>query len=66
MEVEEEGRRSPNYRGEACVPESFFDRVTHGSATITNMSGTGVSNWRTLSRSIELSLPLLSLKTREL
>uniref|UniRef100_A0AAV1TVG4 Uncharacterized protein n=1 Tax=Peronospora matthiolae TaxID=2874970 RepID=A0AAV1TVG4_9STRA len=28
MEVEEEERRSPNYRGEACVPESFFDRVT--------------------------------------
>uniref|UniRef100_A0AAV1UXH7 Uncharacterized protein n=1 Tax=Peronospora matthiolae TaxID=2874970 RepID=A0AAV1UXH7_9STRA len=27
-EVEEEGRRSPNYRGEACVSESFFDRVT--------------------------------------
>uniref|UniRef100_A0AAV1TAM0 Uncharacterized protein n=1 Tax=Peronospora matthiolae TaxID=2874970 RepID=A0AAV1TAM0_9STRA len=30
MEVEEEGRRSPNYRGEACVPESLFDRVTQG------------------------------------
>uniref|UniRef100_A0AAV1TC49 Uncharacterized protein n=1 Tax=Peronospora matthiolae TaxID=2874970 RepID=A0AAV1TC49_9STRA len=30
MEVEEEGRRSPYYRGEACVPESFFDRVTQG------------------------------------
>uniref|UniRef100_A0AAV1VIP4 Uncharacterized protein n=1 Tax=Peronospora matthiolae TaxID=2874970 RepID=A0AAV1VIP4_9STRA len=30
MEVEEEGKRSPNYRGEACVPESFFDRVTQG------------------------------------
>uniref|UniRef100_A0AAV1TDA8 Uncharacterized protein n=1 Tax=Peronospora matthiolae TaxID=2874970 RepID=A0AAV1TDA8_9STRA len=28
--VEEEGRRSPNNRGEACVPESFFDRVTQG------------------------------------
>uniref|UniRef100_A0AAV1UQV9 Uncharacterized protein n=1 Tax=Peronospora matthiolae TaxID=2874970 RepID=A0AAV1UQV9_9STRA len=28
MEVEEEGRRSPNYRGEACVPESLFDRLT--------------------------------------
>uniref|UniRef100_A0AAV1TP47 Uncharacterized protein n=1 Tax=Peronospora matthiolae TaxID=2874970 RepID=A0AAV1TP47_9STRA len=28
MEVEEEGRRSPHNRGEACVPESFFDRVT--------------------------------------
>uniref|UniRef100_A0AAV1U076 Uncharacterized protein n=1 Tax=Peronospora matthiolae TaxID=2874970 RepID=A0AAV1U076_9STRA len=28
MEVEEEGKRSPNYRGEACIPESFFDRVT--------------------------------------
>uniref|UniRef100_A0AAV1U7G4 Uncharacterized protein n=1 Tax=Peronospora matthiolae TaxID=2874970 RepID=A0AAV1U7G4_9STRA len=28
MEVEEEGRRSPNYRGGACVSESFFDRVT--------------------------------------
>uniref|UniRef100_A0AAV1VKI0 Uncharacterized protein n=1 Tax=Peronospora matthiolae TaxID=2874970 RepID=A0AAV1VKI0_9STRA len=27
MEVEEEGKRSPNYRKEACVPESFFDRV---------------------------------------
>uniref|UniRef100_A0AAV1V8D8 Uncharacterized protein n=1 Tax=Peronospora matthiolae TaxID=2874970 RepID=A0AAV1V8D8_9STRA len=31
MEVEEEGKRSPNYRGEACVPDSFFDRVTQGS-----------------------------------
>uniref|UniRef100_A0AAV1TVU0 Uncharacterized protein n=1 Tax=Peronospora matthiolae TaxID=2874970 RepID=A0AAV1TVU0_9STRA len=30
MEVEEEGRRSPHDRGEACVPESFFDRVTQG------------------------------------
>uniref|UniRef100_A0AAV1T2Y4 Uncharacterized protein n=1 Tax=Peronospora matthiolae TaxID=2874970 RepID=A0AAV1T2Y4_9STRA len=28
IEVEEEGRRSPNYRGEACIPESLFDRVT--------------------------------------
>uniref|UniRef100_A0AAV1TA14 Uncharacterized protein n=1 Tax=Peronospora matthiolae TaxID=2874970 RepID=A0AAV1TA14_9STRA len=28
MEVVEEGKRCPNYRGEACVPESFFDRVT--------------------------------------
>uniref|UniRef100_A0AAV1VK48 Uncharacterized protein n=1 Tax=Peronospora matthiolae TaxID=2874970 RepID=A0AAV1VK48_9STRA len=28
MEVEEEGKRSPNYRGEACVSESLFDRVT--------------------------------------
>uniref|UniRef100_A0AAV1UYK9 Uncharacterized protein n=1 Tax=Peronospora matthiolae TaxID=2874970 RepID=A0AAV1UYK9_9STRA len=28
MEVEEEGKRSPNYRGEACIPESLFDRVT--------------------------------------
>uniref|UniRef100_A0AAV1T8I8 Uncharacterized protein n=1 Tax=Peronospora matthiolae TaxID=2874970 RepID=A0AAV1T8I8_9STRA len=29
MEVEEaKGRRSPSYRGGACVPESFFDRVT--------------------------------------
>uniref|UniRef100_A0AAV1VMG3 Uncharacterized protein n=1 Tax=Peronospora matthiolae TaxID=2874970 RepID=A0AAV1VMG3_9STRA len=27
-EVEEEGKRSPNYRGGACVSESFFDRVT--------------------------------------
>uniref|UniRef100_A0AAV1U7V2 Uncharacterized protein n=1 Tax=Peronospora matthiolae TaxID=2874970 RepID=A0AAV1U7V2_9STRA len=30
MEVEEEGRRYPYNRGEACVPESFFDRVTQG------------------------------------
>uniref|UniRef100_A0AAV1UCF5 Uncharacterized protein n=1 Tax=Peronospora matthiolae TaxID=2874970 RepID=A0AAV1UCF5_9STRA len=30
MEVEEEGRGSPHNRGEACVPESFFDRVTQG------------------------------------
>uniref|UniRef100_A0AAV1TLS5 Uncharacterized protein n=1 Tax=Peronospora matthiolae TaxID=2874970 RepID=A0AAV1TLS5_9STRA len=30
MEVEEEGRRSPHNRGEACVPESFVDRVTQG------------------------------------
>uniref|UniRef100_A0AAV1TRK8 Uncharacterized protein n=1 Tax=Peronospora matthiolae TaxID=2874970 RepID=A0AAV1TRK8_9STRA len=30
MEVEEEERRSPNYRGGACVPESFFDCVTQG------------------------------------
>uniref|UniRef100_A0AAV1TJW3 Uncharacterized protein n=1 Tax=Peronospora matthiolae TaxID=2874970 RepID=A0AAV1TJW3_9STRA len=30
MEVEEERRRSPHYRGHACVPESFFDRVTQG------------------------------------
>uniref|UniRef100_A0AAV1U591 Uncharacterized protein n=1 Tax=Peronospora matthiolae TaxID=2874970 RepID=A0AAV1U591_9STRA len=29
-EVEEEGRRSPNYRGEACIPVSLFDRVTQG------------------------------------
>uniref|UniRef100_A0AAV1VKS4 Uncharacterized protein n=1 Tax=Peronospora matthiolae TaxID=2874970 RepID=A0AAV1VKS4_9STRA len=29
MQVEEEEeRRSPNYRGDRCVPESFFDRVT--------------------------------------
>uniref|UniRef100_A0AAV1TPV0 Uncharacterized protein n=1 Tax=Peronospora matthiolae TaxID=2874970 RepID=A0AAV1TPV0_9STRA len=28
--VEEEERRSPHDRGEACVPESFFDRVTQG------------------------------------
>uniref|UniRef100_A0AAV1UGZ2 Uncharacterized protein n=1 Tax=Peronospora matthiolae TaxID=2874970 RepID=A0AAV1UGZ2_9STRA len=31
MEVEEEGKRSPNYCGEACIPESLFDRVTQGS-----------------------------------
>uniref|UniRef100_A0AAV1T587 Uncharacterized protein n=1 Tax=Peronospora matthiolae TaxID=2874970 RepID=A0AAV1T587_9STRA len=30
MEVEEEERRSPHDRGEACVTESFFDRVTQG------------------------------------
>uniref|UniRef100_A0AAV1U6X1 Uncharacterized protein n=1 Tax=Peronospora matthiolae TaxID=2874970 RepID=A0AAV1U6X1_9STRA len=30
MEVEEEGKRSPNYRGDPCVLESFFDRVTQG------------------------------------
>uniref|UniRef100_A0AAV1T5Y3 Uncharacterized protein n=1 Tax=Peronospora matthiolae TaxID=2874970 RepID=A0AAV1T5Y3_9STRA len=30
MEVGDEGKRSPNYRGGACVPESFFDRVTQG------------------------------------
>uniref|UniRef100_A0AAV1TUX4 Uncharacterized protein n=1 Tax=Peronospora matthiolae TaxID=2874970 RepID=A0AAV1TUX4_9STRA len=30
MEVEEEERRSPTYRGGACVPESLFDRVTQG------------------------------------
>uniref|UniRef100_A0AAV1U7T4 Uncharacterized protein n=1 Tax=Peronospora matthiolae TaxID=2874970 RepID=A0AAV1U7T4_9STRA len=30
MEVAEGGRRSPHNRGEACVPESFFDRVTQG------------------------------------
>uniref|UniRef100_A0AAV1VAI3 Uncharacterized protein n=1 Tax=Peronospora matthiolae TaxID=2874970 RepID=A0AAV1VAI3_9STRA len=30
MEVEEEERRSPHNRGEACVPESFFDSVTQG------------------------------------
>uniref|UniRef100_A0AAV1UB78 Uncharacterized protein n=1 Tax=Peronospora matthiolae TaxID=2874970 RepID=A0AAV1UB78_9STRA len=28
MEVEEEGKRSPNYRGEECVSEILFDRVT--------------------------------------
>uniref|UniRef100_A0AAV1TBV5 Uncharacterized protein n=1 Tax=Peronospora matthiolae TaxID=2874970 RepID=A0AAV1TBV5_9STRA len=28
MEVKEEGKRSPNYRGEACIPKSLFDRVT--------------------------------------
>uniref|UniRef100_A0AAV1TI93 Uncharacterized protein n=1 Tax=Peronospora matthiolae TaxID=2874970 RepID=A0AAV1TI93_9STRA len=28
MEVEEEGKRSPNYRGGVCVFESLFDRVT--------------------------------------
>uniref|UniRef100_A0AAV1U1Z6 Uncharacterized protein n=1 Tax=Peronospora matthiolae TaxID=2874970 RepID=A0AAV1U1Z6_9STRA len=28
MEVEEEGRHCPNYRGGECVPESVFDRVT--------------------------------------
>uniref|UniRef100_A0AAV1U907 Uncharacterized protein n=1 Tax=Peronospora matthiolae TaxID=2874970 RepID=A0AAV1U907_9STRA len=28
MEVEEEGIRSPHDRGDPCVPESFFDRVT--------------------------------------
>uniref|UniRef100_A0AAV1UZS5 Uncharacterized protein n=1 Tax=Peronospora matthiolae TaxID=2874970 RepID=A0AAV1UZS5_9STRA len=30
MEVEEEERRSPHDRGDPCVPESFFDRVTQG------------------------------------
>uniref|UniRef100_A0AAV1UNK1 Uncharacterized protein n=1 Tax=Peronospora matthiolae TaxID=2874970 RepID=A0AAV1UNK1_9STRA len=30
IEVEEEERRSPHSRGEACVPERFFDRVTQG------------------------------------
>uniref|UniRef100_A0AAV1UNR3 Uncharacterized protein n=1 Tax=Peronospora matthiolae TaxID=2874970 RepID=A0AAV1UNR3_9STRA len=30
MEVEEEGKRSPNYRGGACVSESFFDCVKQG------------------------------------
>uniref|UniRef100_A0AAV1V7Q2 Uncharacterized protein n=1 Tax=Peronospora matthiolae TaxID=2874970 RepID=A0AAV1V7Q2_9STRA len=30
MEVEEEERRSPHHRGDACVPESFFDHVTQG------------------------------------
>uniref|UniRef100_A0AAV1TRN0 Uncharacterized protein n=1 Tax=Peronospora matthiolae TaxID=2874970 RepID=A0AAV1TRN0_9STRA len=30
MEVEEEGRRSPHNRGEACVSGSFFDRVAQG------------------------------------
>uniref|UniRef100_A0AAV1TAD4 Uncharacterized protein n=1 Tax=Peronospora matthiolae TaxID=2874970 RepID=A0AAV1TAD4_9STRA len=30
MEVEEEGRRSPQNRGDPCVPESFFNRVTQG------------------------------------
>uniref|UniRef100_A0AAV1UYI2 Uncharacterized protein n=1 Tax=Peronospora matthiolae TaxID=2874970 RepID=A0AAV1UYI2_9STRA len=30
MEVDKEGKRSPNYRGEACIPESLFDRVTQG------------------------------------
>uniref|UniRef100_A0AAV1V8Y7 Uncharacterized protein n=1 Tax=Peronospora matthiolae TaxID=2874970 RepID=A0AAV1V8Y7_9STRA len=30
MEVEEEGRRSPHDRGDPCVLESFFDRVTQG------------------------------------
>uniref|UniRef100_A0AAV1TZ14 Uncharacterized protein n=1 Tax=Peronospora matthiolae TaxID=2874970 RepID=A0AAV1TZ14_9STRA len=28
MDVEEEERRSPNYRGYTCVPEGLFDRVT--------------------------------------
>uniref|UniRef100_A0AAV1UA76 Uncharacterized protein n=1 Tax=Peronospora matthiolae TaxID=2874970 RepID=A0AAV1UA76_9STRA len=35
-----------------------------GYAAISNTSGTGVTNWRTLSRGIELSLPLLSSRTR--
>uniref|UniRef100_A0AAV1U6H4 Uncharacterized protein n=1 Tax=Peronospora matthiolae TaxID=2874970 RepID=A0AAV1U6H4_9STRA len=30
MEVEEEERRSPQDRGDPCVPASFFDRVTQG------------------------------------
>uniref|UniRef100_A0AAV1TG66 Uncharacterized protein n=1 Tax=Peronospora matthiolae TaxID=2874970 RepID=A0AAV1TG66_9STRA len=30
MEVEEEERRSPHDRGDPCVLESFFDRVTQG------------------------------------
>uniref|UniRef100_A0AAV1TQA8 Uncharacterized protein n=1 Tax=Peronospora matthiolae TaxID=2874970 RepID=A0AAV1TQA8_9STRA len=30
MEVEEEERRSPHDRGDQCVSESFFDRVTQG------------------------------------
>uniref|UniRef100_A0AAV1UBK0 Uncharacterized protein n=1 Tax=Peronospora matthiolae TaxID=2874970 RepID=A0AAV1UBK0_9STRA len=30
VEVEEEERRSPHDRGDPCVPESFFDRVTQG------------------------------------
>uniref|UniRef100_A0AAV1UB77 Uncharacterized protein n=1 Tax=Peronospora matthiolae TaxID=2874970 RepID=A0AAV1UB77_9STRA len=28
MEVEEEGKQSPDSLGEACVPASLFDRVT--------------------------------------
>uniref|UniRef100_A0AAV1U396 Uncharacterized protein n=1 Tax=Peronospora matthiolae TaxID=2874970 RepID=A0AAV1U396_9STRA len=28
MEVEQKRKRSPNYRGGACVPKSLFDRVT--------------------------------------
>uniref|UniRef100_A0AAV1UKR5 Uncharacterized protein n=1 Tax=Peronospora matthiolae TaxID=2874970 RepID=A0AAV1UKR5_9STRA len=49
MEVEEKGKRSPSYCGGACVSESFFDRVTLRYAETSNMSGTGVLNWRTLS-----------------
>uniref|UniRef100_A0AAV1V8S1 Uncharacterized protein n=1 Tax=Peronospora matthiolae TaxID=2874970 RepID=A0AAV1V8S1_9STRA len=30
MEVEEEGKRSPYDRGDPCVPQSYFDRVTQG------------------------------------
>uniref|UniRef100_A0AAV1VC89 Uncharacterized protein n=1 Tax=Peronospora matthiolae TaxID=2874970 RepID=A0AAV1VC89_9STRA len=30
MEVEEEERRSSHDRGDRCVPENFFDRVTQG------------------------------------
>uniref|UniRef100_A0AAV1U5I5 Uncharacterized protein n=1 Tax=Peronospora matthiolae TaxID=2874970 RepID=A0AAV1U5I5_9STRA len=30
IEAEEEERRSPHNRGEECVPESLFDRVTQG------------------------------------
>uniref|UniRef100_A0AAV1U427 Uncharacterized protein n=1 Tax=Peronospora matthiolae TaxID=2874970 RepID=A0AAV1U427_9STRA len=62
MEVEEEERRSPHDHVDRCVPESFFDRVTQGYAAISNMSGIGVSKWRTLPRSIKLSLPFAQLE----
>uniref|UniRef100_A0AAV1U4T4 Uncharacterized protein n=1 Tax=Peronospora matthiolae TaxID=2874970 RepID=A0AAV1U4T4_9STRA len=65
-EVEEEGKRSINYREEACVPESLFDRATqklrnyleHERDRRLQMADT-ISKHRA-------SLPLLSLRTREL
>uniref|UniRef100_A0AAV1UST0 Uncharacterized protein n=1 Tax=Peronospora matthiolae TaxID=2874970 RepID=A0AAV1UST0_9STRA len=66
MEVEEEERRSPNYRGDPCVPESFFDRVTqalrgdleHERDRRLQLADTVLKH--------RAELPLLSLRTRDL
>uniref|UniRef100_A0AAV1TKD2 Uncharacterized protein n=1 Tax=Peronospora matthiolae TaxID=2874970 RepID=A0AAV1TKD2_9STRA len=66
MEVEEEGKRSPNYRGEACVPKSFFDRVTQGlRGDLEHERNRRLQMADTVSKHRD-ELPLLSLRTREL
>uniref|UniRef100_A0AAV1TAZ8 Uncharacterized protein n=1 Tax=Peronospora matthiolae TaxID=2874970 RepID=A0AAV1TAZ8_9STRA len=66
MEVEEEERRSPHDHVDRCVPESFLDRVTQGLRDDLEHERNRRLQMVDTARSIELSLPLLSLRTRDL